>query len=140
MMAWVTVDAAYVISAMPAELLGPYNAWIAGTPEKAERLAAIARGVVSDFRTGLKSNPTVVMALGADELPERAVRHALNIVFYNLALEMGLTVNYSALQAFVNAEIYARQLYGQEAMIDPERLSDAPSYRGSVPREARALA
>ena len=140
MVAWVRVDAAYVLGAMPTELAGPYSAWIAGDPGKAERLAAITRGVVADFRTGLRSNPTVVMAPGVDELPERAVRHALNIIYYNLGLEMGLSINYSAQQGFVNAEIYVRQLYTSEALIDPERLSDTPSYRRQVQREARALA
>ena len=140
MVGWVTVDEAYVLGAMPTELVAPYTAWLSGNPDKADRLAAITRGVVADFRTGLRSNPTVVMAPGADELPERAVRHALNIIFYNLGLEMGLTINFSAQQGFVNAEIYARQLYTSEALIDPERLSDTPSYRRQVQREARALA
>ncbi len=140
MVSWVRVDESYVLGAMPSELIGPYGTWTTSHPDKSGRLAEITQGVVSDFRTGLNSNPTVVMAPGADELPERAVRHALNIIFYNLALEMGLTINYSAQQGFINAEIYARQLYSTDALIDPDRMSDTPLYRRNVQREARALA
>ena len=140
MSGWVTVDEAYVLGAMPTELAGPYSAWIGKEPDKAGRLAEIVRGVVGDFRTGLRSNPTVVLDEGAGTLPERSVRHALNIIYYNLGLEMGLMINFSAQQGYINAEIYVRQLYTSEAVIDRDRLSDTPSYRRQVERPPRALA
>jgi len=138
-MSWVTVSEAYVLAAMPTELGSQYSAWITTNPDKADRLSDIVRSVVADFRAGLGANPTVVMEASDDTLPERCVQHCLMIVFYHLALEMGVSINMSAQTAFINAEVYMRQLYSSDAIIDRDSVGQTPSYSANTSRAARAL-
>jgi len=138
-MSWITVNEAYVLAAMPSELESEYATWIVANPDKADRLTEIAGSVVADFRTGLGANPSVVMESGDDTLPERCVRHCLMIIFYHLSLEMGISINMSAQTAFINAEVYMRQLYTSDAVVDRDAVGQTPSYSPEVARDSRAL-
>ncbi len=138
-MSWIPVDEAYVRDAMPTELASHYETWIWKNPDKSGRLAEIISSVVADFRTGLRSNATVVMDPAGNTLPGRGVRHALTIIFYNLSLEMGFEVDRATQTALINAEIYARQLYTIDAVIDRDALGQTPSYQGKAFRPVRTL-
>ena len=74
-----------------------------------------------------------------DTLPERCVQHALTVVFYHLMLEMGLSVNMSAQTAFINAQVYMRQLYKSDAVVDRESVGDTPSYSTDDEHPVRLL-
>ena len=137
-MDWVTVDETYVVAAMPTEIRARYDTW-AADPVKAARFAAIVRSIVDDFRTGLSANPSVEMEDG-DTLPERCLEHALTVIFYHLALEMGISINMSAQTAFINAQTYMRQLYTSKAVVDGEKRSETPSYAAPDRGVARVMA
>ena len=139
-MSWVTVNEAYVLAAMPSEIDDRYTAWLGQNPGKADRLGEITDSVLADFRTGLNANPSVSMDAGEDTLPERCLQHALTIIVYYLSLEMGLSINMSAQRAFINAEIYMRQLYTSEAVVDRDAVGQTPSYNADVARAERTLA
>ena len=139
-MAWVAFNEAYVLAGMPSELDGEYSAWLAANPGKASRLGEIMASVLADFRTGLSANPSVVMDAGEDTLPERCLQHALTIVIYHLALEMGLSINMSAQRSFLSASTYLRGLYTSDAVVNRDGLGETPSYSGEVDRAARVLA
>lgn len=66
---WITIDEAYLLGAMPTALRAAYDAWLAANPAKEGRLAAIAAGVVADFREGVRRE-------GA-EAPDPGARAAL---------------------------------------------------------------
>ena len=139
-MSWVAMTEAYVLAAMPSEIRPEYDSWIVANPAKSGRLVEILEGVVADFRTGLTANPSVVMDSETDTLPERCPLHALAIIFYYLALEIGLSINMSAQTAFINAEVYMRQLYTSDAIVDRDALGQSPSYSTEIERDARTLA
>ena len=63
-MTWVDFSKTYVLGAMPSEIKGPYEAWIAAHVEKAGRLAELTGQVAADFRSGLAANPNMVMQPG----------------------------------------------------------------------------
>ncbi len=136
-MGWVRVNEGYILGAMPSELGPVYSGWVSAHPGKAGRLGEIAGSVIADFRAGLGANPTVVMDPEGDALPERCVKHCLVIVFYHLALEMGVSVNMSAQTAFINAEVYMRQLYLRTNVVERGFAGANPSYRADAMRRLR---
>ena len=138
-MTWVTFSEAFVLGAMPTEIRSAYDAWLSANPAKADRFGEIIDSVVADFRTGLAANPSMVMDDETDTLPERCVQHALTVVFYHLMLEMGLSVNMSAQTAFINAQVYMRQLYKSDAVVDRESVGDTPSYSTDDEQPVRLL-
>ena len=127
-MTWIEVNEAYALGAMPSEVRTAYDKWLVSYPGKAGRLSAVCGQVVADFRTGLGSNPNMVMEDGDAMVPSQCVPHATTIVFYHLMLEMGVAVNVSAQTAFINAEVYLRRLYLSDAQVEGAVVSRSPSY------------
>jgi hypothetical protein len=139
-MGWIAFDGAYVLAGLPTEIAALYDQWIIDNPEKADRLGEIVDSVVADFRTGLSANPSVTLDAGENTLPERCVQHALTIVTYHLALEVGLSINMSAQRSFVAAQTYLRDLYKSDAVVNRDSESGVPSYSVDTERMARTLA
>jgi len=139
-MGWIAFDEAYVLAGLPTEIGGLYEQWLVDNPEKADRLGEIVDSVVADFRTGLSANPSITLDAGENTLPERCVQHALMIVTYHLALEMGISINMSAQRSFLTAQTYLRDLYKSDAVVNRDGDSGFPSYSGETERPARALA
>jgi len=138
-MAWTAVNEAYVLGAMPSDLGAEYSGWLTRNPGKASRLSEIAASVVADFRAGLSANPSLAMEPGEDTVPERCLQHVSTIVFYHLAMEMGISINMSAQTAFIRAEAYLRSLYTSEAVIDRDTVGQTPSYNPVTERNERVL-
>ncbi len=133
MAAWITVDEAYLLGAMPTALRTAYDDWLAANPSKAGRLAALTAGVVADFREGLRREGAEALDREADRLPERCLRHAVACVCSHLAVEMGEEEFAAGSKALAvrAGKVLDRMLAGRGP-------AGTPRYRARVPREARA--
>ena len=139
-MSWVAINESYVLAGLPTEIGGLYNQWLVDNPGKADRLGEIIDSVVADFRTGLSANPSVTLDAAEDTLPDRCLQHALTVVTYHLALEMGVSINMSAQRGFLTAQTYLRDLYKSDAVVNRDGEAGVPTYSGETARAARALA
>lgn len=129
---WITVDDDCVLGAMPTALRTAYDAWLAANPAKEGRLAALAAGVVADFREGLRREAAEALDEDTATLPERCARHAEASVCFHLAVEMGAALEADALREFEVARAELDRLRACPA-------SGTPRYGKAAERPAREI-
>lgn len=122
---WTAIDEPYLLGAMPTALRTAYDAWLAANPAKDGRLAALAAGVVADFREGLRREGAEALEEDTATLPERCARHAVACVCFHLAVEMGAALEADALREF------------EVARAELDRLRACPASAGT-PRYGKA--
>ena len=133
MAAWITIDEAYVLGAMPTALRTAYDAWLAANPAKEGRLAALAAGVVADFREGVRREGAEALDEDTATLPERCARHAAACACFHLAVEMGAALEADALREFEVARAELDRLRACPAA------SGTPRYGKAAERPAREI-
>jgi hypothetical protein len=109
-MQWVSLTTDLLMADFPTDLRPLYENWASQFPEKVGRLAQITARVVAEFRDAIVVNPE--NSLDPDELtiPESCIRSAETMVFYNLMMEMGLSIKQEAQESMTRAEIFLRQI------------------------------
>jgi hypothetical protein len=139
-MNWVTLDTAAVQAAMPSDLATEYANWLTQYPEKSGRLADITATTVSEFRDSIRSNPANALDPDPNKIPESAIRHAQSIVFFQLAMEMGLDIDTEGTQSMTRADMFLRQIaYKHFATTAEGGTSASPRYEVPQREPARAL-
>ncbi|HBA86319.1 MAG TPA: hypothetical protein DCZ95_19740 [Verrucomicrobia bacterium] len=91
-MQWVAFDASLLMADFPTDLKPLFEAWINQFPEKVGRLAQIIDRIRSEFRDAILTNPENTLVSDEIALPESCIRSAETMVFYNLMMEMGLSI------------------------------------------------
>ena len=109
-MQWVAFDTALLMADFPSDLRPLYDSWIAQYPDKANRLAQIAERVVAEFRDAIVSNPENTLVPDETMIPESCIRSAETMTFFNLMMEMGLSIKQEAQESMTRAEISLRQI------------------------------
>ncbi|HMO51242.1 MAG TPA: hypothetical protein PKA21_08960 [Kiritimatiellia bacterium] len=113
-MIWVEITLADVIAHLPTDIKVRHDEWLATYPEKADRLATLTANTIREFRDAIKSNPANVVDPRETYLPQSAVRHAENIIIFNLAMEMGVDIDSAGNSARTSADVFLRQIpYGK---------------------------
>jgi hypothetical protein len=138
---WIILDAVTVAAHLPADLAVAYTTWLAANPDKSGRLGEIVANTVAEVRDNIRSNPANTLDADAAKIPQSCVRHAENIIFFQLAMEMGLDIDTEGNQSMTRADIFLRQISfkrfttsGGEAATSP-----SPSYAVPEPSTGRAL-
>lgn len=113
-MIWVEITLADVIAHLPTDIKARHDEWVVTYPDKANRLAEITNNTIREFRDAIKSNPENVVDPRETYLPQSAVRHAENIIIFNIAMEMGVVIDSSGNSARTSADVFLRQIpYGR---------------------------
>ncbi|HMP76847.1 MAG TPA: hypothetical protein PKE12_11200 [Kiritimatiellia bacterium] len=138
-MNWVTLDEAAVLAAMPSDLAAHYAVWLTEYPDKAGRLAELTANTVTEFRDAIRSNPANSLNPDPATIPQSAVRHAQSIIYFQLAMEMGLDIDTEGTQSMTRADMFLRQIaYKHFTATSGEVPGPSPSYTvpapGGVPR------
>ena len=139
MTTWTPFTLAVVLNALPSDMEQLRANWVQAHPEKANRLAEIVEETRKAFRDAVAANPRNRMDTAADTVPMIGFRHALNLVFYHLGMEMGAQMAADADNVVTRAEIWLRMVEngGIPIPVDPDLRGGTPRYR--TPREREPL-
>lgn len=131
-MEWVEIKIADILAHMPTDVKSRYETWLVSNPDRAGRLLQIMNNTLREFRDNLKSVPENIVDPRETWVPQSAVRHLETIVYFTLAMEMGLPIDSAALGARYAADIFLRQiLLGRYKVTD--EFGGAPSPHYSIP-------
>lgn len=137
---WVTVDNAQVLGAMSVETVTLHQNWLAAHPEKAGRLAQIIASVVSEFRSGIATNPANVMDPDPGKLPDSCIRYCDTLIIFELKVEMNAAISDAEMLATGKAEIFLRQIYYSHFVVAGDDTATAsPSYGPAAEQATRRL-
>ena len=145
MTTWTPFTLAVVTNALPSDMGQLYANWITAHPEKANRLEEIVEEIRRTFRDAVSTNPRTLMDTATDTVPTVAFRHALNMTFFNLGMEMGAQLGPDAHSQFLRADLWLRmvQTGGISAMpVDADMRGGTPSFSRPArraPRRARTF-
>lgn len=109
-MIWVEITLADVIAHLPTDIKARHDEWVATYPDKSGRLAEITANTIREFRDAIKSNPANIVDPRETWLPQSAVRHVESLIIFNIAMEMGITIDSSGNSARSAADIFLRQI------------------------------
>ncbi|VGO14632.1 hypothetical protein PDESU_03197 [Pontiella desulfatans] len=129
-MSWSLITSDYVVSAFSPGLAADYQQWLASNPDKAGRLGEIASMVVGEFRAALASNPETVMDTTEGTLPPSCLRHASNIIIFQLKGEMDQTLTEAENAAAIRADVFLRGIWMESIPAGSAAVTQTPSYAG----------
>jgi len=130
---WVTLDESSVTAHLPTDLAEAYQSWLAANPDKAGRLSELTANTVAEFRDNIRTNPVNTLDPDPEKLPQSCVRHAESIIFFQLAMEMGVDLDTEGNQSMTRADIFLRQISFKRFTTTGGDDSDLPSPHYAVP-------
>ena len=89
--------------------------------------------VVGEFRAALESNPETVMDTTEGTVPPACLRHATNIVIFQLKGEMDKTLTEAENAAASRADVFLRGIWIESIPAASESHSPSPSYTQPEP-------
>ena len=127
-MSWSPVTSESVQSAFSPILAADYQQWLVANPDKVGRLDAIVGMVVGEFRAALESNPETVMDTTEGTLPPACLRHAANIIIFQLKGEMDKTLSEAENAAAIRADVFLRGIWMESIPGTADTHTQSPSY------------
>ncbi len=127
-MSWSPVTSASIQSTFSPALATDYQQWLVANPGKAGRLDQIVAMAVGEFRAALESNPETVMDTTAGTLPPACLRHAANIIIFQLKGEMDKTLTEAENAAAIRADVFLRGIWMESIPATADTHAQSPSY------------
>jgi hypothetical protein len=124
-----TVDT--VLNGMPTDMGNLYRSWVDANPSKTNRLAELVAETLGIFREAVSTQSRVVMDENPAMIPVTGFRHALNLVVFNLGMEMGIQFAPEVYGLNVQANIWLR-------MVQAGSLRSLDATTAGSPRYGRA--
>ncbi len=126
-MDWIPVNEALALADFPTDIRQPYDQWLTDNPDKAGRLAELIANTRAEFRDALAGNPINVLDPDPEKVPQSCIRSLLALVFFQLQVEMGLSVSEERQQAMTRADLFLRQIAYQHFVARPSGVNREPS-------------
>ncbi|MCX6998255.1 MAG: hypothetical protein NTV49_14520 [Kiritimatiellaeota bacterium] len=136
--AWAELTVDVVRNALPSDMSSQYQPWVDANPAKANRLSEIVAEILRTFRQAVAAFPGNVLDENPDTVPATGFRHALDLVIYNLGMEMGVRFAPEVYTLIARAEIWLRMVQNGGIRVDPTACAGTPSY--CAPDDAAAHA
>jgi hypothetical protein len=134
---WTELTAAKVEAVLPTDMGNLYRSWVEGNPTKGGRLVELVAATVEAFREAVKTQRWVVMDEDPTTIPVTGYQHAVNLVVFNLGMEMGVQFAPEVYSLHTQANIWLRMV--QAGAMRPVEWSvmaaGSPSYRIREDRE-----
>ena len=127
-MSWSPVTSESTQSAFSPVLAADYQQWLIANPDKAGRLDEIVDMVVGEFRAALESNPETLMDTTVGTLPPACLRHAANIIIFQLKGEMDKTLSEAENAAAIRADVFLRGIWMESIPGTADTHTQSPSY------------
>lgn len=135
MATWVQLEGGDVQQAMPAAMATMYTMWVAADPARATRLDELTAEVVELCRTAVQAGAGWALDRENDDtVPATGSRHMINLVLFNLGMEMGYQFSEEFYSLVTRADIWLRGVQaGTVAVASAEDALPSPSYEPPVP-------
>ena len=125
MSGWTPLTVEAVLNAMPTDMGNLYRSWVEANPSKVNRLAELVAETLGVFREAVGTQRRVAMDEDPVTIPTTGFRHALNLVVFNLGMEMGVQFSPEVYGLNVQANIWLRMV--QEGSLKPVETTSAGS-------------
>jgi hypothetical protein len=130
---WNVVTSSSIQSAFSPALSAAYAQWLLDNPDKSERLDGIVDMVVGEFRAALASNSENAIDETEGTLPPACLRHATNIIIFQLKGEMDETLSEAENAAAIRADIFLRGIWMESIPGTADAYVQSPSYKQPEP-------
>lgn len=128
MAGWTPITEAVVLSSLPTDMAARYATWVAANPTRAGRLVELAAETVAAVRDAVSANPANELDADPNSVPMAGFRHALNMVMFNLGMEMGVTFSGEVDNLITRAEIWLRSVQVGSIPVGSAGAKASPSY------------
>jgi len=135
-MSWPPFTSESLQSAFSPALATDYQQWLVDNPGKQGRLDEIINMVLSEFRAALESNPETVMDTTEGTLPPSCLRHATNIIIFQLKGEMDKPLTDAESTAAIRADVFLRGIWMESIPAASSTHTQSPSYSQPEPANA----
>lgn len=106
-----------------------YRSWVDANPAKAGRLVEIVDETVNMYRGAVAVYPWYVMDPDISKVPTSGFRHALNMVVFNLGMEMGVQFAPEVYTLITQANVWLRMVQtGKIRAVDTIGDGGTPRY------------
>ena len=133
MSGWTVLTVEKVKAVLPTDMDNLYRSWVEANPEKGGRLVELVASTADAFREAVKTQRWVVMPENPMMIPATGYQHAVNLVVFNLGMEMGVQFAPEVYSLHTQANIWLRMV--QAGAMRPvewkaeEATAGDPSYR-----------
>ena len=110
MSGWQVLTTETVENALPTEMNNLHRSWVDANPTKTNRLAEIVTEIVNTFRAAVAVYPWYVMDPDLTKVPVSGFRHALDMVIFNLGMEMGVQFAPEVYNLITQANVWLRMV------------------------------
>ena len=110
MSGWKELKVETVLNALPTDMGNLYRSWVDANPSKVNRLAEIVAETVNMFREAVAVYPWYVMEPDITMVPVSGFRHALDMVIFNLGMEMGVQFAPEVYSLVTQANVWLRMV------------------------------
>jgi hypothetical protein len=127
-MSWPSITSESIQSAFSPALSADYQQWLVDNPGKQGRLDEIVAGMVAEFRAALASNPENTLDETEGTLPPSCLRHAANLIIFQLKGEMDKTLSEAENAVAIRADIFLRGIWIESIPAAKTTQTQSPSY------------
>jgi hypothetical protein len=127
-MSWPSITSESIQSTFSPALSADYQQWLVDNPGKQGRLDEIVAGMVAEFRAALASNPENTLDETEGTLPPSCLRHAGNLIIFQLKTEMDQTLPEAENFAAIRADIFLRGIWIESIPAAKSTYAQNPSY------------
>ena len=134
MSSWVALTETDVAEALPTDMVTSHDAWVVANPEKEGRLGELTLEAVATCRAAVESGSP--WALDSDEttVPTSGYRHMINMVTFNLGIEMSYVFPEAFYALVTRADIWLRSVQaGSITIPTADGTLPSPSYEPPDP-------
>jgi hypothetical protein len=110
MSGWKELTSETVLNALPTDMGNLYRSWVEANPTKAGRMGEIVAETVNMFREAVAVYPWYVMDPDITKVPVSGFRHALDMVIFNLGMEMGVQFAPEVYSLVTQANVWLRMV------------------------------
>ena len=135
MSGWSQFTVETVKKGMPTEMDNLSRTWVDANPAKSNRLAEHVAETLASFRKAVRTQSWVIMDEDPDTIPATGIRHALNMVFFNLGMEMGVQFAPEVYGLNVQANIWLRMAEAGSLKTVEAEADGTPTYKSERHRE-----
>jgi hypothetical protein len=110
MNAWTELTSAKVFEAMPTDMTALYAQWVDVNQGRAARVVALTEETVAVCRAAVAARYPGLLDPDETKVPTAGIRHLLNLVIFNLGMEMGIQFAPEVFTLFQRADTWLRGL------------------------------
>ena len=136
--AWTELTSTEVLAAMPTDLSALYAQWVDVDPARSARVVALTEETVAVCRAAVAARYPGLLDPDETKVPMAGIRHLLNLVIFNLGMEMGIQFAPEVFTLFQRADTWLRGLEFGTVGLAAGTAEPEPSYE--VPETGRELA